>query len=243
MSVVLGVNLDHIATLRQARGTDYPRPADGAVICEACGVHGITLHLREDRRHIQEHDVIDVQKILKKCTLNLEMAVADDVVAFAKKIVPYMTTIVPERRQEITTEGGLDVKSNFEKLSAVTRDFHSLGIKVSLFIEPDNGTIDRTIDAGADYAEFHTGKYADAKNSAEREHELKRLFDAAEYAVSRGLRVNAGHGLNMENTAPVLAMKGLEELNIGHSIIARAIFVGLENAVLEMKQLIEREAK
>lgn len=240
MPSVLGVNLDHIATLRQARGTVYPRPADGAVICEECGVHGITLHLREDRRHIQERDVIDVQKIIRNCTLNLEMAVADDVVAFAKKIVPYMTTIVPERREEVTTEGGLDVNANFDKLFTVTKDFHSLGIKVSLFIEPDNEMIDRSISAGADYLEFHTGKYADAANSQERDHELKRLLDAAEYAVSQGVRVNAGHGLNMENTAPVLAMKGLEELNIGHSIIARSVFVGLKNAVLEMKDLIER---
>jgi pyridoxine 5-phosphate synthase len=243
MPSVLGVNLDHIATLRQARGTEYPRPVDGAVICEECGVHGITLHLREDRRHIQEHDVIDVQKILKKCTLNLEMAAADDVVAFAKKIVPYMTTIVPERREERTTEGGLDVTTNFDTLSSVTKDFHSLGIKVSLFIEPDNTVIDRSIASGADFLEFHTGKYADSTTSQERDHELKRLFNAAEYAVSKGVRVNAGHGLNMENTAPVLAMKGLEELNIGHSIIARAVFIGLQNAILEMKHLIERGGK
>jgi pyridoxine 5-phosphate synthase len=240
MAIVLGVNLDHIATIRQARGTAYPRPAEGAVICEECGVHGITLHLREDRRHIQDHDVLEVQKIIKTCTLNLEMAAADEIIAFAQKINPYMTTIVPERREERTTEGGLDVASNLAKLKNMVKDFSSRNILVSLFIEPDRDTINRSRDTGAEFIEFHTGTYANAAGESAQKKELDRLLDASEYAVSLGLRVNAGHGLTCENITPVLAMKGLEEVNIGHSIISRAVIIGLKNAVNEMKSLLDR---
>jgi pyridoxine 5-phosphate synthase len=240
MAVVLGVNLDHIATIRQARGTVYPRPAEGAVICEECGVHGITLHLREDRRHIQNHDVLEVQKIIKACSLNLEMAVSDEIIAFAQKIRPYMTTIVPERREERTTEGGLDVAKNSAKLKTLVKDFSSQNILVSLFIEPDRDTIDRSRDSGAGFVEFHTGTYADAADEASQKKEIDRLLDASEYAVSLGLRVNAGHGLTCENIKPILSMKGLEEVNIGHSIIARAVIIGLKNAINEMKSLLDR---
>jgi pyridoxine 5-phosphate synthase len=240
MAVVLGVNLDHIATIRQARGTEYPRPAEGAVICEECGVHGITLHLREDRRHIQNHDVLEVQKIIKTCTLNLEMAVSDEIIAFAQKVQPFMTTIVPERREERTTEGGLDVVKNAAKLKNIVKDFSSRNIIVSLFIEPDRETIDRSRDTGAEFIEIHTGAYADATNASSQKKELDRLLDASEYAVSLGLRVNAGHGLTCGNITPVLSMKGLKEVNIGHSIISRAVIIGLKNAIIEMKLLLER---
>jgi pyridoxine 5-phosphate synthase len=240
MAVVLGVNLDHIATIRQARGTVYPRPAEGAVICEECGVHGITLHLREDRRHIQNHDVLEVQKIIKTCTLNLEMAVSDEIIAFAQKVQPFMTTIVPERREELTTEGGLDVGKNSVKLKKLVKDFSSQNILVSLFIEPDRDIINQSRDTGAEFIEIHTGAYADATDASAQKKELDRLLDASEYAVSLGLRVNAGHGLTCENITPVLAMKGLEEVNIGHSIISRAVLIGLKNAIIEMKSLLDR---
>jgi len=239
MAVQLGVNLDHIATIRQVRGVSYPKPLDGAHICEELAVHGVTLHLREDRRHIQEYDVIEIKKILTHCTLNLEMALSEEVIEFARKIHPYMATIVPERREELTTEGGLDVKQNFNRIATLCRDFHERGILVSLFIEADKDAVKLSKECGADYIEIHTGAYADSSGEKQKA-ELTRIFDAAEYAVSLGLRVNAGHGLNYENTVPVLAMKGLEEVNIGHSIIARAVIVGLTQAIREMKDLLER---
>lgn len=238
--VVLGVNLDHIATIRQVRGTKYPNPSDGAKICEECGVHGVTLHLREDRRHIQEYDLFEVQKVLKKTTLNLEMALSADVIAAAHKLQPHMATIVPERREELTTEGGLDVTQNFKKISDLVKDFHSRNILVSLFIEPDADAVRRSADTGSDYVEIHTGSFADAEDESVRSRELARVLAAAERAVSLGIRVNAGHGLNYDNILPVLAMKGLHEVNIGHSIISRAVIAGLKTAILDMKALLER---
>jgi len=239
MPVQLGVNLDHIATLRQVRGVDYPRPSDGALICEELNVHGVTLHLREDRRHIQEYDVIGIKKILKGCTLNLEMALNEDVIEFARGIHPYMATIVPERREELTTEGGLDVKKYYDRIATLCRDFHARGILVSLFIESDKEMVLLSKDAGADYIEIHTGAFADAKPDR-KEAELEKVFASAEIAVASGLRVNAGHGLNYDNIIPVLSMKGLEEVNIGHSIISRAVMVGLKQAIQEMLDILGR---
>lgn len=240
MPIVLGVNIDHIATLREVRGTSYPDPVDGALICEKCGVHGVTMHLREDRRHIQERDIIEVQKVLSKCTLNLEMALSDDVISFARKIRPYMVTIVPERREELTTEGGLDVESNCEKITRVIDDFHSLGILVSLFIESESEIVTKSRKCGADYVEIHTGAYADAVEPAKKKVELERLYQSAKTAKAEKLSVNAGHGLNYDNITPVFAMEGLDEVNIGHSIIARSVFDGLENAIREMKALCDK---
>ncbi|MGL4370915.1 MAG: pyridoxine 5'-phosphate synthase [Spirochaetota bacterium] len=241
MPAVLGVNLDHIATLRQVRGAKYPQPLDGARICEECGVHGVTLHLREDRRHIQDYDLFEIKKILTHCTLNLEMALSDDVIEVARRVQPYMTTIVPEKRQELTTEGGLDVRKYAERITAVTADFSKRGILVSLFIEPDREAVRISHQTGAEYIEIHTGRYADAEDEALRNAELQRIFDAAAYAQSLGLKVNAGHGLNYDNVLPILAMPALLELNIGHSIISRAVFTGLKEAVLEMKRLCESD--
>ena len=240
MPVQLGVNLDHIATIRQVRGAEYPRPYDGAVICEELKVHGVTLHLREDRRHVQEHDVIEIKKLLKGCTLNLEMALNEDVIEFARGVHPYMATIVPERREELTTEGGLDVRKNFDRIATLCRDFHARGILVSLFIESDDDLVKLSKEAGADYIEVHTGAYADSRAGA-RDAELERILKAAESAVACGLRVNAGHGLNYDNIKPVLSMKGLEEVNIGHSIISRAVIVGLKQAVQEMLDILGRK--
>lgn len=239
MSVVLGVNLDHIATLRQVRGSVYPQPSDGARVCEKCGVHGVTLHLREDRRHIQEHDVRDIKKILSTCSLNLEMALYQEIIDFAHEINPYMATIVPERREELTTEGGLDVKTHAKKIKSLVADFRSRGILVSLFIEPDRDAVRISKESGAEFIEIHTGSYADAQGDAVKR-ELDRVLSAASYAVSLGLRVNAGHGLNYDNLAPVLSMEGLEEVNIGHSIISRAVIVGLEQAIRQMQDLLMR---
>lgn len=243
MSVVLGVNLDHIATLRQVRGASYPQPVEGARVCEACGVNGVTLHLREDRRHIQDYDVFNVKEVLSTCILNLEMALNDDVIAVARKIVPHMVTLVPERREELTTEGGLDVVRHAAAIKKLTEEFRQKGILVSLFIEPDEHAVSLSKEVGADYIELHTGSYADAADAEKSRRELDRLFASAECAVSLGLKVNAGHGLNYDNIAPVLSMKGLCEVNIGHSIISRAVFTGLKTAILDMKSLLEKGGK
>jgi pyridoxine 5-phosphate synthase len=242
MPVVLGVNLDHIATLRQVRGAPYPQPVEGARICETCGVHGVTLHLREDRRHIQEYDVREVKKVLSSCSLNLEMALYQEIIDFACEIQPYMATIVPERREELTTEGGLDVKSHAGRIASLVSDFRLRGILVSLFIEPDRDAVRISKETGAEYIEIHTGSYADARGDNVKR-ELDRVLESASYAVSLGLRVNAGHGLNYENMEPMLAMEGLEEVNIGHSIISRSIFVGLEQAIRQMQDILVRGAR
>jgi pyridoxine 5-phosphate synthase len=237
-SIALGVNIDHIATLRQSRGTDYPRPIDGARICQECNVDGVTVHLREDRRHIQEHDVYEIKKNIQ-CKLNLEMALARDVIAIAKDVKPFMVTLVPEKREELTTEGGLDVRNHFQEIVSLVKEFTSLGIIVSLFIEPDKDIIQLSKETGAAFIEIHTGTYANAHNEEAIKRELTKIYSASEYAKEIGLRVNAGHGLNYDNLKPILQMEGLEELNIGHAIIARAVLVGLRQAIIDMQNLLK----
>ena len=238
MSAILGVNIDHVATLRQARGTNYPDPIQAALICEEAGAQGITLHLREDRRHIQDADVRRMRPLLKT-RMNLELAVTDEMVAFAQEIKPQHVCFVPEKRQEITTEGGLDVLGNFESVKKATQALAEIGCDVSLFIDADIAQIDAAIACGAPTIEIHTGAYADADTPEAQAKELERIVKGAEYAASKGLVVNAGHGLNLENVAPIAAIPQIHELNIGHSIIADAVFVGLAEAVKRMKTAIE----
>ncbi|WP_151837354.1 pyridoxine 5'-phosphate synthase [Acinetobacter ursingii] len=238
MAALLGVNIDHVATLRQARGTTYPDPVQAALVCEQAGAEGITLHLREDRRHIQDDDVRRMRPLLKT-HMNLEMAVTDEMVEFAKEIQPHHVCFVPERRQEVTTEGGLDVVGQFEKVKAATQALAEIGCEVSLFIDADLAQIDAAIACGAPTIELHTGAYADAANDEEQQAELARIIQGAEYAANKGLIVNAGHGLNLENVAPIAAIPQIHEFNIGHSIIADSIFVGLTQAVQQMKAVIQ----
>lgn len=238
MAALLGVNIDHVATLRQARGTTYPDPVQAALVCEQAGAEGITLHLREDRRHIQDDDVRRMRPLLKT-HMNLEMAVTDEMVEFAKEIQPHHVCFVPERRQEVTTEGGLDVVGQFEKVKAATQALAEIGCEVSLFIDADLAQIDAAIACGAPTIELHTGAYADAANDDEQQAELARIIQGAEYAANKGLIVNAGHGLNLENVALIAAIPQIHELNIGHSITADSIFVGLTKAVQQMKAAIQ----
>ncbi|MHA3092000.1 pyridoxine 5'-phosphate synthase [Acinetobacter brisouii] len=238
MAALLGVNIDHVATLRQARGTQYPDPVKAALICEQAGAEGITLHLREDRRHIQDDDVRRMRPALKT-RMNLELAVTDEMVAFAKEIQPHHVCFVPEKRQELTTEGGLDVVGNFEHVKAATQELTAIGCDVSLFIDADVAQIDAAVACGAPTIELHTGAYADAETPEAQQHELQRIIQGAEYAASKGLVVNAGHGLNLDNVAPIAAIPQIHELNIGHSIIADSVFVGLEQAVQQMKAAIQ----
>ena len=234
MAALLGVNIDHVATLRQARGTTYPDPVEAALICEQAGAEGITLHLREDRRHIQDDDVRRMRPVLTT-RMNLEIAVTDEMVAFAKEIQPHHVCFVPEKRQEITTEGGLDVLGHFEDVKAATQALTAIGCDVSLFIDADFAQIDAAIACGAPTIELHTGAYADAKTAEAQQIELERIIKGTEYAASKGLVVNAGHGLNLDNVAAIAAIPQIHELNIGHSIIAESVFVGLEQAVKDMK--------
>lgn len=234
MAALLGVNIDHVATLRQARGTTYPDPVKAALICEQAGAEGITLHLREDRRHIQDDDVRRMRPVLTT-RMNLEIAVTDEMVAFAKEIQPHHVCFVPEKRQEITTEGGLDVLGHFEDVKAATQVLTAIGCDVSLFIDADFAQIDAAIACGAPTIELHTGAYADAKTAEAQQIELERIIKGTEYAASKGLVVNAGHGLNLDNVAAIAAIPQIHELNIGHSIIAESVFVGLEQAVKDMK--------
>ncbi len=238
MAALLGVNIDHVATLRQARGTVYPDPVNAALICEQAGAEGITLHLREDRRHIQDGDVRRMRPALKT-RMNLEIAVTDEMVEFAKEIRPQHVCFVPEKRQELTTEGGLDVVTNFEKVKAATQALLQVGCDVSLFIDADLAQIDAAIACGAPTIEIHTGAYADAHNEAEQQAELERIIKGTEYAAGKGLVVNAGHGLNIENVTPIAAIPQIHELNIGHSIIADSLFIGLAQAVQQMKAAIK----
>lgn len=238
MAALLGVNIDHVATLRQARGTTYPDPVNAALICEQAGAEGITLHLREDRRHIQDDDVRRMRPLLKT-HMNLEMAVTAEMVEFAKEIKPHHVCFVPEKRQEVTTEGGLDVLGHFEDIKAATQALTAIGCEVSLFIDADIAQIDAAIACGAPTIEIHTGAYADAKTAEAQQHELERIVQGAEYAASKGLLVNAGHGLNLENVTPIAQILQIHELNIGHSIIADAVFVGLAQAVQQMKAVIK----
>lgn len=238
MAALLGVNIDHVATLRQARGTTYPDPVNAALICEQAGAEGITLHLREDRRHIQDDDVRRMRPVLTT-HMNLEMAVTDEMVAFAKEIQPHHVCFVPEKRQEVTTEGGLDVVGHFEDVKKATQELTAIGCDVSLFIDADIAQIDAAVACGAPTIEIHTGAYADAETPEAQKAELERIIKGAEYAASKGLVVNAGHGLNLDNVTPIAAIPQIHELNIGHSIIADAVFVGLVQAVQQMKAAIK----
>lgn len=238
MAALLGVNIDHVATLRQARGTTYPDPVKAALVCEQAGAEGITLHLREDRRHIQDDDVRRMRPLLKT-HMNLELAVTDEMVAFAKEIQPQHVCFVPEKRQEVTTEGGLDVVGHFDDVKAATQALSAIGCDVSLFIDADFAQIDAAVACGAPTIELHTGAYADAESEEAQQAELQRIVQGAEYAASKGLVVNAGHGLNLQNVAPIAAIPYIHELNIGHSIIAESVFVGLEQAVQDMKKAIQ----
>ena len=230
----LGVNIDHVATLRQARGTLYPNPLDAARLCEAAGAHGITVHLREDRRHIQDRDVTALRKALK-VRLNLEMAATPEIIAIALKIRPDEVCLVPEKRRELTTEGGLDVFGQWKTLKTVVVRLADAGIAVSLFIDPDRRQLDAAVAVGAPVVELHTGTYCDAAGASIRR-ELKRLVAGAQYAHTMGLQVNAGHGINLDNIRGILRVPWLDTLNIGHSIVARAVLVGMRPAVREMLQ-------
>jgi pyridoxine 5-phosphate synthase len=234
---LLCVNIDHIATLREARGGVYPDPIEGAVMCEKAGCDGITVHLREDRRHIQDRDVFALKDIVKG-KFNLEMALSDEIIGIAAKLKPDQITIVPEKREEVTTEGGLDIGKKRKKIIETINLFHSLNIIVSLFIEPDKEVIELSKECGADFIEIHTGTYCNAQDKAAIDKEIDRIYGAANHAVEIGIKVNAGHGLNYSNLKPVLKTPGLLELNIGHSIISRSVFVGLSKAVREMLEII-----
>lgn len=238
---LLGVNIDHVATLRQARGTRYPSPVDAALIAEDAGADYITLHLREDRRHIQDADVEQLRRVLRT-RMNLEAAVTRDMVEFARRVRPDDVCLVPERRAEVTTEGGLDVAHNQDRVREACRALGDAGIRVSLFIDPDISQVDAALTAGAPLIELHTGRYADAPERTIASRELDVIRQAAQYASSKGLHVNAGHGLNYENVTAVAAIKEIRELNIGHAIVAQAVFVGMAQAVRDMKALITAAA-
>ncbi len=237
-AIKLGVNIDHAATLRQARGVDYPDLAEIARLAETAGAHGITLHLREDRRHIQDADVYRLRKTLAT-RMNLEMANNADVVRVALEVVPDEVCLVPERRQELTTEGGLDVAGQLDALRPTVHALAAQGTHVSLFIAPDRRQLEAAAALEAPYVELHTGAYANASGD-EAKRELEALHDAAAYGATLGLRVNAGHGLTLANVAPLLDIPNLDTLNIGHSIIADALFVGMEQAVRRMLAAIQR---
>lgn len=236
--MLLGVNIDHIATLRNARGGLEPDPIKAADICEANGGTSITTHLREDRRHIKDEDVYTLIKTIKT-KLNLEMAMAEDIQKIALEIKPYSICLVPEKRQEVTTEGGLDVAGQLEKVSEFIKPLLDAGIIVSLFIDPDENQVKASAKTGAQFIEMHTGAYAEAFGSDREEEEFLKLKNSAKLAQELGLRVNAGHGLNYENVCRMHEIPGLYELNIGHSIISRAVFTGLPEAVRKMADLIK----
>jgi pyridoxine 5-phosphate synthase len=235
--ILLGVNIDHVATVRQARGTDYPSPIEAALAAEDAGADFITLHLREDRRHIQDRDVVALRRSLRT-RMNLEAAVTPEMIRIARRVRPQDVCLVPERRAELTTEGGLDVARNLRRMERACRDLGAAGIRVSLFIDAETVQIDAARKAGAPVVELHTGRYAEARGGGSVRRELKKIRNAVEYAVGKGLQVNAGHGLNYANVGPIAAIPGLRELNIGHSIVARSMFVGIGQAVREMKALI-----
>lgn len=236
-AIELGVNIDHVATLRQARGTVYPDPVKAALLAERCGADAITLHLREDRRHIQDRDVeILREKLVTR--MNLESAITEEMLAFACRIHPQDVCLVPERRQELTTEGGLDVAGHPAEVAAACSRLSSAGIRVSLFIDPERAQLDAAMGAGAPVVELHTGRYADAISGTAQAFELARIRDAAAYGQQIGLKVNAGHGLHFANVSAIAAIPGIVELNIGHALVADAIFMGWENAIREMKRLM-----
>lgn len=233
----LGVNIDHVATLREARKTYMPDPVEAALECEKAGCDSIVCHLREDRRHIKDADVVTLREVVKT-RLNLEMSVAADIVRIACAVRPDQATLVPERRQEVTTEGGLDVKANLARVRTVVKKLQGAGIDVSLFINPARLQIDSAVKSGATIIEFHTGKYANAALETRRKKEFEVLRRSVRYARSLGLEVNAGHGLNYENVRAVARIEGINELNIGHSIIARAVFTGIGEATRQMLEII-----
>lgn len=235
--ILLGVNIDHIATLRQARGTSYPDPVHAAAVAEHAGADGITIHLREDRRHIIDRDVYLLAKTLKT-RMNFECAVTEEMLNIACEIKPTYVCLVPEKRQEVTTEGGLDVAGQLDKITAAVTRLAAEGIQVSLFIDADKTQIDAAVASGAPLIEIHTGCYADAKTEAEEVTELTRIREMAKYAHGKGLVVNAGHGLHYHNVKPIAAIPELYELNIGHAIVARAAIDGLATAVKDMKVLM-----
>jgi pyridoxine 5-phosphate synthase len=236
--IKLGVNIDHIATLRQARGTIYPDPIQAALLAEQAGADGITLHLREDRRHIQDRDVKLLKSILTT-PMNLEMATTKEMLNFAINLKPEKCCLVPEKREELTTEGGLDIIKNKQQVKKACKLLAEAGIEVSLFIDPDIEQIEASVDCGAPVIEIHTGSYADAKTVKEKNYEYKRIKKAVKFGNKVGLIVNAGHGLHYHNVSEIVAIPNINELNIGHAIIARAVFTGLEEAVREMKRLME----
>ena len=235
--ILLGVNIDHVATLRQARGTDYPSPVEAALAAEAAGADFITLHLREDRRHIQDGDVVMLRQALRS-RMNLEAAVTPEMIRIARRVRPQDICLVPERRAELTTEGGLDVARNFKRIERACRDLGAAGIRVSLFIDAEKVQIDAVKRVGAPVVELHTGRYAETRGAGKQGRELEKIRAATGYAADKGLQVNAGHGLNYLNVRPIAAIPGIRELNIGHSIVARSVFVGIAQAVREMKALI-----
>jgi len=235
--IFLGVNIDHIATLRQARGTVYPDPVFAAQLAEQAGADSITMHLREDRRHIQERDVLLVQQTMQT-KLNLEMAVTESMLQFAEKIKPQDCCLVPEKREELTTEGGLDVLGNEAAITEACRRLAAVGTRVSLFIDADPEQIKASVRCGAPVIEIHTGHYADAATEAEQQRLFEGIVNGVDLAVAEGLVVNAGHGLHYHNVEPIAEISALHELNIGHAIMARALFTGLPEAVTEMKQLM-----
>lgn len=236
--LLLGVNIDHIATLRQARGTRYPDPVQAAIDAEEAGADGITLHMREDLRHIQARDVRLIKEVLQT-RMNLELAVTPAMLDFAEEISPEHTCLVPEKREELTTEGGLDVITHQKSVAEAVRRMKLMGSEVSLFIDPDKEQIKAAAEIGAPVIEIHTGCYADAHTEDAHRHELERIKAAAEFASSLGLIVNAGHGLHYHNVKPIAAIKELHELNIGHAIVARALFSGLKGAVIDMRHLMQ----
>ncbi len=238
----LGVNIDHVATLRQARKSRTPDPIQAALICEQAGCDSIVCHLREDRRHIQDRDLFLLKEVVKT-KLNLEMATSEEIIKIALQVKPHQVTLVPEKREELTTEGGLDVAGQQTRLAEVVKRFRRENIAVSLFIEPDQRQVEAAKKIEADSVEFHTGRYAETEKEEEMMQEFNRLARAAELALSTGLKVFAGHGLDYRNVIPICRLPGVEELNIGYSIIGKAVFCGLEKAVREMLEIIRTYEK
>jgi pyridoxine 5-phosphate synthase len=238
----LGVNIDHVATVRNARGGDNPDPVRAAMLAEQAGADGITAHLREDRRHISDSDILRLSESLK-IPLNLEMAATDEMLAIALKAKPHAACIVPEKREERTTEGGIDVVGHFGRLKPIVAELKSEGIRVSLFIEPDRKQLDAARELGAPVVELHTGAYANAAGEAERERLLKKIHNAAEFGADLGLEIHAGHGLTYDNVKAIAAIPHIRELNIGHFLIGEAVFVGLMNAIARMRGLMNEARK
>ena len=240
--ILLGVNVDHVATLRQARGTRYPDPVQAAMMAEEAGADGITVHLREDRRHIQDRDVLVMSETLQT-RMNLEMAVTDEMIAFAEKVKPAHCCLVPEKREELTTEGGLDVVGQRSRVRDAVNRLAAAGIEVSLFIDPEQNQIEAAKEVGAPVIEIHTGAFADATTSEQELVELGRIQQGVKWGLDNQLVVNAGHGLHYHNVEPVAAIEGINELNIGHGLMARAMFVGMKQAVQEMLALMLRASR